>query len=62
MGATEMSCFPTNITDCGELGTALYMERLRNNWNPRTLFWTTPNGGGTDQHMAYPFDFADYLP
>jgi hypothetical protein len=54
--------YPTSNTDREALGSAFGAQRLVNNRLESTVFWTTPDGGGTGINAAYPLEVEDYWP
>jgi hypothetical protein len=54
--------YPTSNTDRESLGSAFAAQRLINNRLESSVFWTTPDGGGTGVHPAYPLEVEDYWP
>jgi hypothetical protein len=60
-GAVE-TYYPASNTDREALGDAFAAQRLVNGRLERTVFWTTPDGGGTGIHAGYPLEVEDYWP
>ena len=60
-GAVETFYLSSN-TEREALGDAFAAQRLVNGRLERTVFWTTPNSGGTGIHAGYPFEVEDYWP
>ena len=54
--------YPISNTEREALGSAFAAQRLINNRLESTVFWTTPDGGGTGAHAAYPLEVEDYWP
>ncbi|MFL6199111.1 MAG: hypothetical protein ACJ76J_08045 [Thermoanaerobaculia bacterium] len=60
-GAVE-TYYPTSNPDREALGDAFAAQRLVNSRLERTVFWTTPDGGGTGIDAGYPLEVEDYWP
>ena len=54
--------YPVSNTEREALGDAFAAQRLIGNRLESTVFWTTPDGGGTGIHPAYPLEVEDYWP
>jgi len=54
--------YPASNTDREALGDAFAAQRLINNRLESTVFWTTPDGGGTGINAVYPLEVEDYWP
>jgi hypothetical protein len=60
-GAAE-TYYPASNADREALGDALAAQWLVNGRLERTVFWTTPDGGGTGSHAGSPLEVEDYWP
>jgi hypothetical protein len=60
-GAVE-TYYPLANAAREDLGDAFAAQRLVNGRLERTVFWTTPDGGGTGAHAGYPLEVEDYWP
>ena len=54
--------YPVSNTEREALGDAFAVHGRLNNRLESTVFWTTPDGGGTGIHPAYPLEVEDYWP
>jgi hypothetical protein len=54
--------YPASNTEREALGDAFSAQRLINNRLESTVFWTTPDGGGTGINVGYPLEVEDYWP
>jgi hypothetical protein len=60
-GAVE-TYYPLTNADRENLGDAFAAQRLANGRLERTVFWTTPDGGGAGVNVGYPLEVEDYWP
>jgi hypothetical protein len=60
-GAAE-TYYLTDPTQRLQYGQAFLKQAALNARLQRVSFWTTPDGGGPGQNVAYPFAIEDYLP
>jgi hypothetical protein len=60
-GAVE-TFYLTSNSEREALGDAFAAQRLVGGRLERTIFWTTPDGGGSGVHVGYPFEIEDYWP
>jgi hypothetical protein len=58
--AVSETYYLSDATQRAALGQAFAKENQTRGMPEKTVFWTTPNGGGSGVNQAFPFDFVSF--